>query len=287
MAAASYIFFYFLLPIFGFTLYYTKEFINFIQSAVLGYVQFFTFALLYFYFSNNVRKERALRLLSEENTLVTQQKITQELDNALLREKEMKMEQEKMEIENAFFQSQINPHFLYNTLNVLFSQALKIAPELATNISNMSEIIRYSLENSAFKVKAVSLQKELDHLQILIDINALRFGKEYFVEYTIEGHVEDQIIPPLVLITAVENAFKYGNIRDSENPLTIKVTLRPGHMHFYCRNKKRQGKLSFSSHNIGIKNLHYRLDIAFQDRHHIETINEKEFYTFKLVINSN
>ncbi|MFT4019746.1 MAG: hypothetical protein QM668_22470, partial [Agriterribacter sp.] len=131
----------------------------------------------------------------------------------------------------------------------------------------------------------VSLQQELRHLQILIDINTMRFGKLCFIDYNIEGQAEDQLIPPLVLITVVENAFKYGDIRDSNNPLTIKVGLRPGHMHFYCRNKKLKLKPP-SSHNIGIKNLRQRLDVLFNDRYHIETINEVEFYTFELTINS-
>lgn len=286
MSAASYIFFYLFLPLLGFTLYYTEELRNFIQSAVHSYVQFFAFALLYYYFTGNTRKERELRIMQQENAKIEQKRITQERDNALLREQEIKARKEKLELEFAFLQSQINPHFLYNTLNVLFSQALKVSNELAENISKMSEIIRYSMESVEYKIQAVSLQKELEHLQILIDINSIRFGKSCFISYQVEGEAEGQLIPPLIFITVVENAFKYGDIRDSVNPLCIQVKLRPGHLYFYCRNKKKTGRISARSLNIGLKNLRHRLAAAFSDRYHIETMNEEEFYTFKLTINS-
>lgn len=285
LASASYVFFFFLLPQVGVTLYSKDDLINFIHSAGLSYIEFFAFALMYYYFASDAGKERELRIMAQKTASIEQEKITQERDNAILRENEMKIRKEKLEFEFAFLQSQINPHFLHNTLNVLFSQALKISPELAENISNMSEIIRYSMESVSYKVPVVSLQQELRHLQILIDINTMRFGKLCFIDYNIEGQAEDQLIPPLVLITVVENAFKYGDIRDSNNPLTIKVGLRPGHMHFYCRNKKLKLKPP-SSHNIGIKNLRQRLDVLFKDRYRIETINEVEFYTFELTINS-
>lgn len=282
----SYLLFFWILPPMGIKLYSKEDIGNFLHSAGLSYLQFFAFALLYYYVTGATRKERELRIMQEKNAKIEQERITQERDNALLREKEMKVREEKLAFEFAFLQSQINPHFLYNTLNVLFSQALKVSNELADNISKMSEIIRYSMESVEYKIQAVSLQKELEHLQILIDINSMRFGKLYFIDYNVEGKVESQLIPPLVFITVVENAFKYGDIRDRENPLCINIKLRPGHLHFFCKNKKKKGKVSIPSHNIGLKNIRYRLDTAFNNRYHLATINEEEFYTFELTINS-
>lgn len=286
LSAAGYIYFFYILPLINIELYSENDVGNFLHSAGLSYVQFFAFATLYYYFTGVTQKERELRIVYGDNARIEQEKIKQELDNALLREKEAKARQEKLEFEFAFLHSQINPHFLYNTLNVLLSQAIKVSPGLADNISKMSEMIRYSMESVEYRGAVVSMEKELENLQILIDINTMRFGKSCFIDYSIEGHVEGQLIPPLVCITVVENAFKYGDIKDSSNPLNIRVRLRPGHLYFYCRNKKKKNGVKIPSHNIGIRNLRQRLDVSFNDRYHIETINEEEFYTFELTINS-
>lgn len=286
MAAFGYGFIYWLLPLAGLKLYSHNEFRHFIQAAVLGYVQFFTYAMLYFYFNKAIRKERKLRVVQEEKARVEQQKIQRELENALLKQQELKAIQEKLEFEYAFLQSQINPHFLYNTLNVLYSQALKVSSSLADNISKLSDIMRYSMESVEYKLALVSVQKELDNLQTLIEINDLRFANALSIEYQVDGVAEGQLIPPLSMITVVENAFKYGDIQDAANPLQIKVDLRPGRLYFFCRNKKKKNNLESSSHSIGIKNITNRLNAAFQDRYKMKMLNEQDFYTFELTINS-
>jgi len=194
------------------------------------------------------------------------------------------MQKEKIAFEFAFVQSQINPHFLYNTLNVVFAQALKISPQLALNISKMSEIIRYSMENVGLNIPMVSVEKELEQLKLLIEINALRFGQPYYINFHIEGQSSNQLIPPLSFITVVENAFKYGDIRDSKYPVTIKVKLWHDRISFSCKNKKKQLNNPLPSTNIGIKNLRYRLHAAFKDRFQIQCCNEDCFYTLELII---
>lgn len=285
MSASAYLFFYGLLPRFGITLYRTTELSSFLQGAVMGYLQFYGYALLYYYFTGALKKERDIRALGEKHAEVERQKMAQELDNARLREKELQIRQEKMLMEYAFLQSQINPHFLFNTLNVLMAQAQKISGPLAVNIARLSQIIRYSLDSVEYKVPVVTLKKELDHLRILIDINAMRFGNSCHVDLKVEGKPEDQLVPPLAFITVVENAFKYGDIHDSAHPLCIRLKLRPGFLHFSCRNKKKKTVLPQPSYHIGIRNLHERLQSAFNDRYRMDIINEDDFYTFKLIIN--
>lgn len=285
MSAFSYIFIYSLLPLFGITLYSSGDLRSFVQGAIVGYGQFFAYALLYYYFSSTLRKERELRILQLENASIEQEKITRELDIVKLTAKEIKTKEEKLAFEYAFLQSQINPHFLYNTLNVLLSQALKISKELAANISKMSEIIRYSMESVEYKITTVPIHKELEHLQILIDINIMRFGNPYFIDFIIEGKAQDHQIPPMAFITIVENAFKYGNIRDGNNPVCIHIKLHPSYVCFFCRNKKKKSTTALTSHHIGIKNLRYRLNAAFNDRYQMDIVDEEEFYSFKLNIN--
>ena len=279
MGLLGYVYVYFLLPQFGIELYGTKQFSDFLHGAVLGYVQYFSYAVLYFYVRESFRKERVLRKLEEE-------KLRKELENSILKQNELNSEKDKLVLEYAFLRAQVNPHFLHNTLNVLFSQALEHSQELADNILKLSRIMRYSLESVEFESDKVKIEKELDHLQLLMDIYNIRFGNSKEIDYSIEGEMGNQMIPPLSIITVVENAFKYGDLKDPLHPLQIRVVLEPSQVHFYCRNKKRKNNLDLSSHNIGITNLCKRLDVAFAGKYILNANEDDEFYSFELTINS-
>lgn len=279
MGLFGYGYVYFFLPQFGVKLYGTEHFGDFLQGAVLGYVQYFSYAMLYFYVRESFKKERELRRLQEE-------KLRNELENSILKQQELKSQKDKLALEYAFLRSQVNPHFLHNTLNVLFSQALEYSQELADNISKLSKIMRYSLESVEYERDKVLVQKELEHLQLLIEINRMRFGDSKVVDYSVKGIADDQMLPPLSLITVVENAFKYGDLKDPQHPLTIKVLLEPSQVYFYCRNKKRKSQLAMSSHNIGISNLRKRLDVAFEGKYILHPDEDDDFYCLELTVNS-
>ncbi|MCD2424379.1 histidine kinase [Niabella pedocola] len=277
MASLAYVYIYLILPRFGVVIYSSKGFKPFIQEAVLGYVRFFSFAMLYFYIRESLKKEKNLRLLERE-------KSQQELENAKLKEQELKAQQDKLQYEYAFLRSQINPHFLHNTLNTFFSEALNYSPALADNILKLSSIMRYSMEALEFDSGKVSVQKELDHLQNLIDINNMRFGESKMIVYDVEGHINGHMVPPLSFITIVENAFKYGDLNDPRCPLSIKVDLTPGEVHFFCCNKIKKSNVQFSSSNIGISNLSKRLDVAFSNRYEMNAEKKDGLYLFHLTV---
>ncbi|MBZ4188964.1 sensor histidine kinase [Niabella beijingensis] len=277
MASLGYFYVYFILPEFGIVVYTSKQFKPFIQEAVLGYVRFFSFAMLYFYIRESIRKEKNLRLLQQE-------KSQRELENERLKQQELKAQQEKLQYEYAFLRSQINPHFLHNTLNTFFSQAMQYSPEFADNILKLASIMRYSMEALEFDSGKVSVQKELTHLQNLIDIHNLRFGERKMIVYEIEGNINGHMVPPLSFITIVENAFKYGDLTDPNCPMTIKVGLTPGEVSFYCSNKIKKSSVQISSSNIGISNLSKRLDVAFSNRYKMNAEKKGEMYFFYLTI---
>jgi sensor histidine kinase YesM len=279
MASLGYCYIYFLLPEFGIKLYGSNEFRDFVKNAILGYVQYFSYAMLYFHVVESFQKERELRKLQEE-------KLLNELENSKLKQQELKSQKDKLLLEYAFLRSQVNPHFLHNTLNVLFSQALEHSEELADNISKLSRIMRYSLESVEYESDKVFVQKELDNLHLLIEINNIRFSHSKVIEYAVEGEILDQMLPPLSMITVVENAFKYGDLKDPNFPLKIRVVLKPGQVYFYCKNKMRKNNLELSSHNIGMTNLCKRLDVAFKGKYIMNASDDKEFYTFELTVNT-
>ncbi|MDB5280714.1 MAG: hypothetical protein JWR61_5669 [Ferruginibacter sp.] len=279
MALIAYCYIYLLLPLLGMKINSSDKLGVFLREAVLQYVQAASYSMLYFHITESFKKERELRKLQEE-------KLRNELENSILKQQELKSQKDKLMLEYAFLRSQVNPHFLHNTLNVLFSQALEHSQDLADNISKLSRIMRYSLESVEYDSDKVFVQKELDNLHLLIEINNIRFAYSKVIEYVIEGEVTDQMLPPLSMITVVENAFKYGDLKDAKNPLKIRVQLKPGQVYFYCKNKVRKNNLEISSHNIGMANLCKRLDVAFKGKYSMNACDDKDFYTFELTVNT-
>ncbi|MDI9311219.1 MAG: histidine kinase [Limnohabitans sp.] len=282
--ALCYFYVYMLLPHTGVNIGNYRENEVFTSELVSAFLTYFVFALLYFKVDDSLKKQKQIKFLEAEKFKLEQEKLQKELENAILKQQELERQKEKIQLEYAFLKTQINPHFLYNTLNVLFSQAMEYSQELADNILKLSSMMRYCLESVEFESGKVTVEKELQYLQTLIDINILRFGDSKFIAYEIIGNIDNHSVPPLSLITVVENAFKYGDLKDDKNPLQIKVTMLPQTFSFFCKNKKRKDNLELSSHNIGINNLKQRLDIAFNGNYEVKTIDDKNFYTFELII---
>lgn len=280
----GYLYIYIFLPGRGVRIYNSTDAKLYIQNAIIGYIQFFSYAALYYYLFESIKKERKVRILNEEKLNIENLKIQKELENASLIQQELNAQKEKLQLEYSFLRAQINPHFLHNTLNMLFSQAMTISPPLADNILKLSRIMRYSLESLEFESGKVSIGKELEYLNTLLDIHKLRFGTDETIKYIVRGTIENQMIPPLSIITIVENAFKFGDLSDPKNPMLIELDLEPSEIKFTCRNKKKRGDYQFSQTGIGIKNLKKRLELAFRGKFEINVINDIDFYAFNLTI---
>ncbi len=280
----GYLYIYIFLPGTGIKIYSNSDIKLFIQNAIIGYTQFFLYAALYYYLFESIKKERKLRLLNEIRMNLEKEKLQKELENAQLIQKDLNSKKEKLQLEYSFLRAQINPHFLHNTLNLLYSQSMTISPPLAETILKLSQIMRYSLESLEYESGKVSIGKELEYLNTLLDIHKLRFGTDETIKYNVNGNIDGQMIPPLSIITIVENAFKYGDLSNPKHPMTINLDLKPNEVSFICSNKKKRGNYQFSQVGIGIDNLKKRLDLTFKNQYKIDVINEEENYTFKLII---
>lgn len=279
LGVIAYAYMYMALPSANIQLYYSGEFRDFVKYAVLGYVQYYSYALLYYVIHESFNREKTLRLLQQE-------KYIRELENARLKENELTAQKEKLQVEYAFLRAQVNPHFLYNTLNTLYSQAQEYSEILASNIAKLSNMLLYSFENIEYENDLVAIEKELKNLNRLIEINAVRFDSQELVDFRIEGELNSQLLPPLSLITIVENAFKYGDLTDPDYPVIIRLYLEPNKICFFCKNKMNGKKDVENSHNIGISNLKKRLDVFFEKKYYLHTITENEFYILELTINT-
>ncbi|GAA4906196.1 hypothetical protein GCM10023313_06140 [Mucilaginibacter defluvii] len=270
LATLGYLYIYQLLPGFGIKIFTDKHFKYFIQSAVLGYVQYSAYGILYFYIRENFKREKELRI-------VTAEKLQKELETAL-------HEQEKLRYEYAFLRSQVNPHFLVNTLNVLYSHAEEHSEVLAANIKRLSDILSYSLEATDSDMTTVPAEKEIMHLRQLIEIIVMRFGTSRHIDLQVNGEVAGHYIPPLTFITFVENALKYGDLKSPSQPLQIFITAESQQLHFFCRNRKNQNLSLIPSYGIGLKNLTRRLNFILATTYKLDVSDEEELYTISLVI---
>ncbi|WPP52646.1 sensor histidine kinase [Catalinimonas niigatensis] len=184
------------------------------------------------------------------------------------------MEKEKMASELAMLKSQINPHFLFNNLNNIYSLAIKKSEDAPKGIVMLSEMMRYVLYDSS--ADKISLSKEVEHLQNYIDLQKLRLKQGKKICFDTEGELEIKKIEPMLLEPFVENAFKHGDIFRQEGNICIKLKVEGDELSFTVKNTvSRNGHVKDQQSGIGLKNIEKRLDLLYPGRHQLH-IQEKE-----------
>jgi two-component system LytT family sensor kinase len=203
--------------------------------------------------------------------------------DALYKEQENKsLREEKVQAELAFLKTQINPHFLYNTLNYIYSLAYPVSQQLGNTIIKLSKLMRYMLTESAGNM--VDLQKEVEYIENYISIFKLRFEDAFFVDYKTEGNIAGQLVAPLLLIPFVENAFKHGVAKDAANPIRILVKVAHKKLTFTVDNKINTGQKDPST-GVGLPNIRRRLQLIYPGNYDLKINNNGETYTTTLTIN--
>ena len=209
-----------------------------------------------------------------------------------LREKEL--EKNLLTTQLASLKHQIDAHFLFNSLNFLRykSGQLAEADSLSESIVLLADIMRYSVEGAGDRssdtvVTKVSLESEIEHIKNYIKFNQLRSLGELHVHTEIAGKFKFRVLPPLILINFVENAFKYGDLTDEAYPLMINIGIRFGTLHMKVTNKKYINTLHNHVKSMGVGNVNTknRLDLAYPDNYTLEILDEPDFYNVDLTIN--
>ena len=189
------------------------------------------------------------------------------------------LENQKLQAELSFLKMQINPHFLFNALNNIYSMAvLERAQKTGNGIMKLSEMIRYMLYEKEDEQYRVTLDKEIAHINNYIDLQKLRYEGELYLHFTIEGEVPGRKIPPLLLFPLIENACKHGIVQDPAKPVTIQLTITDKFLNFSIHNFKNDF-LKDQTGGIGLVNVQKRLSLLYpqQDLLHIEN-TRKEFH---------
>lgn len=186
--------------------------------------------------------------------------------------------------ELALLRSQINPHFLFNTLNNIYSLVYKKSDEAPEALMKMSSIMRYMLYES--KSDKILLDKEIEYIQSFIELEKLRLHQKDFVDMTIAGDIEGRSVAPMILIPFVENAFKHGNKNCSPPGIRINFFIDPKWMQFEitnCVRKNPEAPLD-PGNGITIQNIRRRLEILYPSKYKLEISRTEETYTVLLIL---
>jgi two-component system LytT family sensor kinase len=194
----------------------------------------------------------------------------------------MQAEADKASAELSFLKAQINPHFLFNTLNNIYTLTLMKDDNAPDSIMKLSNIMRYVTDDAMEDF--VPLQYEVDCINDYIELQRLRLGEKTKVDIDVSGDIESKKIPPLVLMTFVENVFKYGISKHHQSTITIKLKGDDTGISFFCQNRIFPEKDEKRRVGIGLKNTKQRLDYLYPRKYLLDINTDNELYTVKLML---
>jgi two-component system LytT family sensor kinase len=185
---------------------------------------------------------------------------------------------QKTSVELALLKTQINPHFLFNTLNNLYAMAIeKNAVELADSIAQLTHMMRYTLYESNTEV--VELTREIAYVESYIKLQRLRFtdDQEVPIHFTVEGDPRQVHIAPMLLINFVENAFKHGVSLKQESFINVRVTVLDSQLRFLVENTihRRDAKEQLEPSGLGLEHARKLLDLQSRPLHPAPVRNRK------------
>ena len=191
-----------------------------------------------------------------------------------------KMQVEKLETELRYLRAQMNPHFLFNSINTIYFQIDKNNPEARNSLQKFSELLRYQLYEC--NEEQIAIEKEIEYLKSYIDLQRLRKQKNYNIRFEADEGVRNFSIAPLLLISFVENAFKHvSHYTDKSNDIHICIHKQNNYLLFDVVNSKSSSQLS-AREGIGLKNVNRRLELLYANRHELCINNESSSYSVHL-----
>lgn len=192
-------------------------------------------------------------------------------------------------IELQLLKSQVHPHFLFNTLNNLYSLTQKQSAKAPETVLKLSGLLHYMLYEC--NAPEVDLDKEIAVIQDYMELERLRYGKRLTIHTHIEGDLEQKKIAPLLLIPFVENAFKHGAAEQvSQACIDLQLVIKKNILFFKLVNNQNITQKELTNHSgggIGLKNVKKRLDLIYPNRHDLTIESQKEKFTIILKITLN
>lgn len=181
--------------------------------------------------------------------------------------------------ELSFLRSQVNPHFLFNSLNNIYSLVYHQSDQSLTAIARLSDLLRYMLYDTNEKVP---LQKELEYIEKYMELQQMRFESALPASMEITGNPGKAYIPPLLLIPFVENAFKHGDTSNG-NRIYIKLQVNEELVRFHISNAVSQRQKDTGG-GIGLENVQRRLELLYPGRYTLQVQKTNQLFEVELEI---
>lgn len=194
------------------------------------------------------------------------------------------LERAALETELLFLKSQLNPHFLFNTLNYFYAEALKNKnTKLSNSVLKLSDMMRYMLYET--NVSAIPLEKEIAYIHSYLELYGTRYRKtlEDMVKWTVSGDVSSFKIAPMLLISFVENAMKYSESGIGDVQVTIAFKVENNQLHFDVTNRIAENKIKTShSGGLGLVNVQKRLDYIYNSGYALDIHSDQQMFYVSL-----
>jgi LytS/YehU family sensor histidine kinase len=190
------------------------------------------------------------------------------------RNREQTLQKESLITELAFLRSQINPHFLFNTINDIYALTYQKSEQAPEALLKLSELLRYMLRESTDDL--MPLQSEIDYLNNLIELQRISAKGNAYIDFEVEGYVGLQKVASLLFVAFVENAFKHGVLNDAASPVSIRLFVTYDCIDFTVKNRINNGQKDRTG-GIGLINVKRRLELLYSSKHLLEVTADDEY----------
>lgn len=199
------------------------------------------------------------------------------------REREKKLEKEKLESELRFLKTQTNPHFLFNTLNNIYALARKKSDDTADVVMKLSKLLRFMLYES--KKDRIQIGQEIRMIEDYLELEKIRYNQRLLLRFDKEIDDHSMMIAPLLLLPFIENAFKHGASETRfDSFICICLKLQKGCLEFNIENSKDGPGKDFITENIGLSNVRRQLELIYKE-YDLEIKDLEQRFTIRLTIN--
>lgn len=202
-----------------------------------------------------------------------------------LEAKRKEVENEKLTAELRFLKAQINPHFLFNTLNNLYYLAFTNSPNTTEVIAKLSQMMRYMIYDSNHAKVPVS--KEIEYMENYISLEKLRLNNQIPIQFEVYGNTNSHSIVPLIFIAFLENAFKHGVSNNAKEAwVNISIKFEGNNCIYQVENSKiPKNTNNEEKSGIGLQNLQRRLDLSYPDNYTLNVEDNPQSYSVTLNLN--
>lgn len=201
--------------------------------------------------------------------------------NRVIEQRNKEIRLQKLNTELSYLKAQIHPHFLFNTLNNIYSLAIVESKHTPEAILKLSSIMRYVTQDA--EAMTVPLEKEMEYVENYIALQQLRTNKNVSIQFVVKGNIDKQTIAPLLLINFIENAFKYGVSSHIDCFVDISIQVRDNDFSMTVINKIIPGTNAGST-STGLSNTRRRLELQYPGKYDLTTDDQHELYKVTLQI---